>query len=60
MADRTGVARRAGVIVPDHSESNPQDQREKRDRHYQAPESFSIEHCFEEHLKDPVHFLESV
>jgi hypothetical protein len=60
MADRAGVGGGTGVIVPDHSESSPQDQRDKRDRHYQAPESFLIGHCFEEHLKDPVHLLKSV
>lgn len=44
MAERAGVGRRVGVVMPDHSKGCPQHQHEERYRDNHAPDLFSVRH----------------
>jgi hypothetical protein len=44
MAERTGIRRGVGVVMPDHSQCCPQNQHEKRYRDNHTPELFLVGH----------------
>ena len=46
MAKQTGVGRRIGVMVPDHSERRPQHQHEERNREKHTPNSLMVRHIY--------------
>jgi len=44
MAERTGVGRRIGVVMPDHSEGRPEQYHEQHYRDHYTPDSFLVRH----------------